>query len=502
MSPTAPFVTQAKIAQLRHHYLGDLPYKNLLEPGESIYDLMRAVFPNERLMLKEHFRCVEPIIRFSMQFYPEKMLPLRIPTAQERLDPPLIDIYLPHGRRESHRKINRSEADVIVEQIQSLVIQPGMQERSIGVISLIGAQQADYIRAKLSEAVGEELMQRHAILCGDSATFQGTERDIVFLSMVADPSHRTALTMLRYEQRFNVAVSRGRDRAILVRSVRREDLNPSDLKARLIAHFENPMPLESENAASGLEACESGFERDVMRNLLERGYRVEPQVGALGFRIDMVVEGTDGRRLAVECDGDRFHGPEQWREDMRRQRVLERVGWRFWRCFASSFYRDTERVIGDLLDTLTRMGIQPIPKGQEAGRRGQFTEHHVIDPKVAETPVVAIAVPPLGVLPAQNGIAIGDRIILLFSDDQRRISTRLTEAPHDLEKGLLSITSPLGKAVIGAEEGDEVEFEQDDGRRRKVLIESVDKELTSAVFPPAARDPSSPLVNEHLRTVA
>ena len=72
VSPTAPFVTQEKIGQLRHHYLGDMPFKSLLEPGESIYDLMRAVFPNERLMLKEHFRCVEPIIRFSMQFYPEK----------------------------------------------------------------------------------------------------------------------------------------------------------------------------------------------------------------------------------------------------------------------------------------------------------------------------------------------------------------------------------------------------------------------------------------------
>jgi hypothetical protein len=85
VSPTAPFVTQEKIVQLRHHFLGDMPFKSLFEPGESIYDLMRAVFPNERLMLKEHFRCVEPIIRFSMQFYPEKMLPLRIPGAHELL---------------------------------------------------------------------------------------------------------------------------------------------------------------------------------------------------------------------------------------------------------------------------------------------------------------------------------------------------------------------------------------------------------------------------------
>jgi len=288
VSPTAPFVTQAKIAQLRHHYLGDLPFKSLLEPGESIYDLMRAVFPDERLMLKEHFRCVEPIIQFSKQFYPEKMLPLRIPAAHERLDPPLVDIYIPHGTREKRRKINRAEADVIVDEIIEITKRPEMQNRSIGVISLIGAQQAEHIRARLSETIGEELMQRHAILCGDSATFQGTERDIVFLSMVADRANKTALTMLRYEQRFNVAVSRARDRAVLVRSVRREELSSGDLKERLIAHFENPMPANARRAGDELDACESGFERDLMRRLLDRGYRVEGQVGSLGYRIDMV----------------------------------------------------------------------------------------------------------------------------------------------------------------------------------------------------------------------
>ncbi len=120
VSPTPPFVTQSKIEQLRHHFLRDLPYKSLLEPGESLYDLMRAVFPDSRLMLKEHFRCVEPIIRFSMQFYPEKLVPLRIPSAQERLDPPLIDIFVPHGERDGARKINRAEAEVIVEEIAAI----------------------------------------------------------------------------------------------------------------------------------------------------------------------------------------------------------------------------------------------------------------------------------------------------------------------------------------------------------------------------------------------
>jgi hypothetical protein len=278
VSPTAPFVTQEKIGQLRHHYLGDMPFKSLLEPGESIYDLMRAVFPNERLMLKEHFRCVEPIIRFSMQFYPKKMLPS-------------------HGTRGKRKKINAAEAEVIVEEIAALTARPEMRNRTIGVISLVGAEQAEYIRSRLSEKIGEEIMQRHSILCVDSATFQGSERDIVYLSMVADSANKTALTMLRYEQRFNVAVSRARDRAVLVRSVRREELNPNDLKARLIAHFENPMP-ELEQIDDAPSICESNFERDLMQRLLERGYRVQGQVGSIGYRIDMVVEGADRRRLA------------------------------------------------------------------------------------------------------------------------------------------------------------------------------------------------------------
>ena len=430
VSPTAPFVTQDKIGQLRHHYLGDMPFKSLLEPGDSIYDLMRAVFPNERLMLKEHFRCVEPIIRFSMQFYPEKMLPLRVPQAHERLDPPLIDIYVPHGARGKRQKVNSAEADVIVEEIVAFTSQPEMRNRTIGVISLIGAEQAEHIRSRLSETIGEEVMQRHSILCGDSATFQGSERDIVFLSMVADSSHKTALTMLRYEQRFNVAVSRARDRVVLVRSVRRDELNPNDLKARLIAHFENPMP-ELEEIEDALAICESQFERDLMQKLLDRGYRVRGQVGSIGYRIDMVVEGADRRRIAVECDGDRFHGPEQWRQDMRRQRVLERVGWRFWRCFASSFYRDPEGVMNDLFETLTRMGIESPGKSENGRLERRFTEHRTIEPAAAKPPakvvVSGIDIADLGdeirdaAVPASAGIGLGDKIVLLFSDDKKRI---------------------------------------------------------------------------------
>lgn len=112
--------------------------------------------------------------------------------------------------------------------------------------------------------------------------------------------------------------------------------------------------------------------------LTQRNYRVQPQVKCGGYRIDFVVEGNEGRRLAVECDGDRFHGPGQWMDDMARQRVLERAGWTFWRCFASSFVMRREQVVADLLATLERMGIEPI--GAESVDNTRWVEQREVDP--------------------------------------------------------------------------------------------------------------------------
>src|SRR3546814_15186936 len=75
--------------------------------------------------------------------------------------------------------------------------------------------------------------------------------------------------------------------------------------------------------------------------------------------MDIVVEGDDDRRLAIECDGDRYHGPEQWPADMQRQRTLERAGWRFWRCFASRFVREQQTVLEELCKLLDSLDIKP-----------------------------------------------------------------------------------------------------------------------------------------------
>ncbi len=332
VSPTVIGIEDRKIIQLRTTFLTGLPFADQMDPGTSLYELGSMVFPGKAIMLREHFRCVEPIIRFSSRFYPTPLIPLRVPKASERMDPPLVDIYVPHGRKS--KDLNKAECEVIVEEIAKLTRDPAFEKKSIGVISLIGSAQAKSIYGRIMSDLGADVVEKHRIMCGGSATFQGQERDVMFLSMVACPETATVQADRRFEQRFNVATSRARDRLVLVRSVATSHLKPEDLKTKLIEHFRNPMEAGSViRPKEVLDLCESDFERDFGRRLLELGYRIKPQVPVGGYRIDFVIEGVEDRRLAIELDGDKYHGPEKWADDVRRQKAMERLGWVFWRCW-------------------------------------------------------------------------------------------------------------------------------------------------------------------------
>jgi very-short-patch-repair endonuclease len=201
------------------------------------------------------------------------------------------------------------------------------------------------------EIPAEEIVGRK-ITVVDARTFQGKERDIMLMSMVATPDQKTTSTGSTYDQRFNVAASRARDRMYLFRSVEFSELSKSDLKAKLIGHFAAPFREDPVKISNLRELCQSGFEREMFDLLVGKGYRVRPQIKAGAYSIDLVIEGEEDRPLAIECDGDRYHGSEKWSTDMARQRVLERARWNFWRCFASSFTLNREAV-------LKRLGCNP-----------------------------------------------------------------------------------------------------------------------------------------------
>jgi len=55
---------------------------------------------------------------------------------------------------------------------------------------------------------------------------------------------------------------------------------------------------------------------------------------------------------------------------------LERVGWQFWRCFASTFVKNRQEVTADLIASLTAHGIDPI--GSDAAPRSIHTQQRLV----------------------------------------------------------------------------------------------------------------------------
>lgn len=404
-SPEAVGVLEDDIARLARDHLNAFRFRDEFRPDTSLFDHAKRTFWSH-ISLREHFRCVPEIIRFSndLCYRDAPLIPLR--QAPPKRLPPLCSRFVAEGACEGdgQRIRNPAEAEALVETIVELVDDEAYEGKTMGVIALQGHAQAQLIEKLLARRLDPKVIQERRLRCGEPASFQGDERDVIFLSLVIAPNERyRALTRLPDQRRFNVAMSRARDQVWLFHSVRPHDLMSDDLRYRLVRFFEtkgnalleaNFEDLEREARGprrKGMqpEPYESWFEVDVALELLRRKFRVRPQVEVAGRRIDLVVEGLDAR-IAVECDGDEWHGPDQYEQDMVRQRQLERAGWTFVRLRESDFYLDRQRTINAVVEACEKLGIRPLDVVDEPQRetpkahdpnRGRLT------PVLEETPV-------------------------------------------------------------------------------------------------------------------
>jgi len=361
VSPSAVGQDLGVIQNLIFQYLRGIPNSDLYDGQISIYDLARQSFGGTTCLV-EHFRCVPEIIQFSnMVSYDGRIKPLR-DASRVHLRPHTVAHRVSGSSRDG--KINRQEAVTVASLLAAAMEQPEYKKNdagqplSFGVVSLVGDEQAIEIDNLVRAHVSPDRYELHRVLCGNAAQFQGDERDVVFISLV-DTAERGSLSLRDQElfkQRFNVAASRARDQMWIVHSLSPNvDLKADDLRRQLIEHAEDPgrlmRALEEKE-----KRTQSNFEREVMKRLDTAGYRVTPHWKIGTFRIDLVVEG-DGKRLAIECDGDRYYPLEKLPEDMDRQSVLERMGWIFTRIRSSEFLRNPARAMKPVFEKLEILEI-------------------------------------------------------------------------------------------------------------------------------------------------
>lgn len=375
VSPAAVGVDQQELRDLANQYLYDDPYKaSWQEPTRSLFDEAKMRFDGMTTLV-EHRRCVPEIIGFSnrVAYEPDgiRLIPVRQYGA-DRLEP-IKPVFVEDGfmKGGGQSRVNPAECDAIVDQIEKCFADPSYDGMTFGVISLQGKQQAQLIEKALLERIPPEEWTSRELRCGDSADFQGSERNVIFLSMVSapDPERRTtARTTEMFLQRYNVAASRAMDQMWLYHSMSLADLsNTEDLRFQLIDYcygvvnrstesngtFANPVPEDIR-----VPPFDSLFEQRVFNRLIDRGYQVVPQFEVEQYRIDLVIIGSK-TKVAIECDGDFWHGPDRYQADLARKRDLERNGWKFFNIRESEFYIDRAAALVPLWDMLNDLAVHP-----------------------------------------------------------------------------------------------------------------------------------------------
>ena len=155
------------------------------------------------------------------------------------------------------------------------------------------------------------------------------------------------------ERRLNVAVTRAREKVVLITSIKASDIDPNvkaqgvqTLRYYLDYADKGPETLQTAKPKAGV--YESPLDEDVACEIQKMGYTVVPQVGCSGYKIDIgVVDPVNSGSylLGVECDGATYKSSTSARDrDRLREQVLRNLGWHIHRIWSPAWVarRDTE----------------------------------------------------------------------------------------------------------------------------------------------------------------
>ncbi len=367
LPPTAFFRTG-----MSDEFEGDEPEEDEgFEPLDSVLDDCLALGMRQG-WLRWHYRSRhESLIAFSnSRFYDSRLV--TFPSCfREHEDLGIKFKYVPdavYGRGRGVKHDNPREAEVVADFVFDHFLRH-QTSKSLGVVAF-SQDQMETIEDELERRLQlQPEMQRYfstdrmeGFFVKNLENVQGDQRDVMVFSIGYGRDRTGRMTMgfgplnqAGGERRLNVAVTRAREKVILVSSIRAADIDLANTQApgvlalhRYLDYAERGInALELAELAQAGES-ESPLERDVAQAIVQMGYDVVPQVGCSGFRVDLGVldPAQPGRfLLGVECDGASYHSSYVARDkDRLRQEVLQRLGWRIHRVWSPDWVgrRDTE----------------------------------------------------------------------------------------------------------------------------------------------------------------
>lgn len=335
----------------------------------SILELANAMFSSRR-RLKWHYRSRHSgLIAFSNQHIYENDLVV-FPASNEQ--DPTLGVSYKKIDGEYANGTNPNEARAMVNEIVQFM--KDYPNKSLGVV-VLNKKQAELLVDEISYAFEREpeALQYKQKWQNDIEYFfiknlenvQGDERDVIFIGTVYGPAKIGEPVMQRFgpinniagRNRLNVLFSRAKEKIVTFSS-----MTPADIKADAETGHGGVRMLKQwlEYSVTGIledlnttnRDTDSPFEDHVIQQLKSIGCEVIPQVGVVGYSIDIGVKHPDwpyGFIMGIECDGASYHSSKSARDrDRLRQQVLENLGWSLYRILSTDWFANPDREIEKL----------------------------------------------------------------------------------------------------------------------------------------------------------
>ena len=324
--------------------------------------------------LRWHYRSKhEELIAFSNhRFYDDTMI--TFPAAKAETDSLGVKlVYVPDGIYDrGGKRDNPKEAEKVAE----LVFEHFKKypHKTLGVVTFSIAQMdavQEAIDNRLKDQPDFEPFFKEDRLEGffvkNLENVQGDERDVIFFSVGYgfDQQGQVAMNFGPLnkpggERRLNVAVTRAREKVVLITSIKGSDIDKDaqalgvqTLRTYLDYAEHGPETLSNKPKDGGFD---SAIDEDVAAEIKKMGYKVVPEVGCSGYRIDIGVvdpvnEGS--YLLGVECDGATYKSSSSARDrDRLREQVLRQLGWQIHRVWSPAWVARRDSEIRRLKETL------------------------------------------------------------------------------------------------------------------------------------------------------
>jgi very-short-patch-repair endonuclease len=330
------------------------------------------------VLLNEHFRCRPELIAFSnARFYGNNLTVMRDRMDDRGLGQPLlvrqVSVTNPNltGRG---AKVNYSEAEALVEDLQRRLEDPRYDGMTFGVLSLF-REQVEYLETLIERRIGADVREERRLICSTVDGFQGDERDVILYSWrYAEGDHPAVFAFTNGgggEQRINVALTRARHQAVHFVSVPIEQFPMSAANITgYLKHAVDPEVLLKQAEARVHREPDGRARRTLAGALSEAGFENAENYAACGVNADLVVSDvSSSRRAAVLVDAERDpHRPPDTPERIDQQALLERAGWAVVRIPATEVLSSPEVSVKKVQETVARGQMVPSAGSGEESR--------------------------------------------------------------------------------------------------------------------------------------